>query len=437
MAKDLPIWIEEPRSRKKADLLARNLFKVGRQQVVLSEITSIHDVKQQLKKIREYARDNLNQLTEELKANLSQRYPQIKILSAVDDAKAIEYIIGISDGIDSISINNSSVVSRELKPGLIANGFKVFNSYLNEFEVKERTIIDYWDLPCLLENGLMGSFSISTRMAGLNHSNATDAEVKKYLSVLGVNAVSADDGTVFFLQHFSNIQKDLMQAKKVVFVISLDKIVRNKEEATFVTESMGIFGMESILLGIQPKVNETPSIAEQPLMAVDKKRELHIIILDNGRTDLLKSQYKDLLLCIGCRGCNRHCPIRYSFSDVGHPWSPRNYLGELLDSKSGSIDACLHCESCRLDCPLDIDLPTMMWWAKINYINKHGKPFRHRILGRPERLARLGAFWAPFTNYLMKIRLLRILMELLMGIDRNANLPTFHRLTFKKWFNQQ
>ena len=281
MAKDLPIWIEEPRSRKKADLLARNLFKIGRQQVLPSETTSVHDVKQQLKKIREYARDNLNQLTEELKANLSQRYPQIKILSAVDDAKAIEYIIGISDGIDSISINNSSVVSRELKPGLIANGFKVFNSYLNEFEVKERTIIDYWDLPCLLENELMGSFSISTRMAGLNHSNATDAEVKKYLSVLGVNAVSADDGTVFFLQHFSNIQKDLMQAEKVVFVISLDKIVRNKEEAAIVTESMGIFGMESILLGIQPKESETPSIAEQPLMAVDKKRELHIIILDS------------------------------------------------------------------------------------------------------------------------------------------------------------
>jgi L-lactate utilization protein LutB len=437
MAKDLPIWIEEPKARKKADLLAQNLFKVGRQQVLLSKTTSIHDVKQQLKRIREYARDNLNQLTEELKVNLSQRYPQVKIKSAVDDAEAIKYIVGISDGMDTISTNNSSVISRELKPGLIAEGFKVVNSYLSEFDVNEKTILDYWDLPCLLENELMGSFDISIRMEGLDRSHVPKAEVKKYLAVLGVNAVSAEDGTVFFLEHFANIYRDLKQAERVILVISLDKIVRSKEEAAFVTECMGIFGMESILLGIGPKVSETPPLAELPLLPGDDTRELHIIILDNGRTNLLKTQFQDLLLCIGCRGCNRHCPIRYSFSDARYPWSPRNYLGEFLDGRSGSIDACLHCEGCRVDCPLDIDLPALMWSAKSDRITKHGKPFHRRILGRPELLVRFGTTIAPLANSLMNIKLVRMLMELTLGIDRKANLPKFHRLTFRKWYNKQ
>jgi len=49
----------------------------------------------------------------------------------------------------------------------------------------------------------------------------------------GVNAVSADDGTIIFLEHFSNILKDIRQAGKVVLVIGLDKIVPTRADAVF------------------------------------------------------------------------------------------------------------------------------------------------------------------------------------------------------------
>lgn len=436
MNKGLPIWILEPELAEKRDLSARKLFEGGQKASLVPEILSIDVIKQQLREVREYARNNINSLAEELKTNLSQKYPQVRVKLAFDNIEAVRYITEISDGIDTISTNNSSIVNQELKPALITNGFTVINSYLDEFNVEERKILDYWDLPRLFDKNLTGTFDVSIKMAGIDQPGVDDTEIKKYLAVLGVNAVSAEDNTVFFLQHFSNIYKDLKQAKKVILVIGLDKMVKSRQDAVLQTKCMGIFGMETVLLGIQPKPGKTPAIAELSLPSGEKDRELHIIILDNGRTNLLQGKFKDLFLCIGCQACNKHCPIRHSFSNVDYIWTARNYLTHFLYGINSSIDICLHCEACRLECPLDIDLPYLMWQAKADYIGKYGRPLKHRILGSPELLARLGSFFGSIANWMMGIKLVRVPMEIVTGIDRRTNLPIFHFQTFRKWFNK-
>jgi ferredoxin len=378
----------------------------------------------------------MNALAGQLTAHLVRRYPQLSVVSAADAREAAAYISSISQGVRTLSINNSSVVIRELKPGLTGNGFTVINSYRNEFSVTERTIRDYWDLPSLLgtDDTLTDSFDVSISMAGLEEPRAGAAEVKRYLALLGVNAVSAEDGSVFFLEHFTNIHRDLTEAQKVILVIGLDKIAATREDAQFVTQCMGIFGMESVLLGIQPEEAVLPSIAELSLPPADSGRELHIILLDNGRANLLKTKYESLLLCIGCRACNRRCPIRYAFGDAGYLWTPKNYLHGFLDGRVTSLDTCLHCEACRAECPLDIDLPGLMWAAKEDYISRNRRPLYHRILGSPELLARIGTLTAPLANRIKNIGPARVLMEYMVGIDRSANLPDFNFQTFRKWF---
>lgn len=430
MSIDLPIWIMEPEPVVNRLVTARILAREGKKPLLVPEIVSIGDIKQQLKKIREYTRSNINSLVKEVKTNLRQKYPKVKVISAADHIEAARYIDQISDGIKVISTNNSSTVNNEMKPELLTNGFTIINSYLDEFEVTKREIFDYWDLPDLLNKNLRGTFDISTKMAGL-----TDGENKKYLAVLGVNAISAEDSTIFFLQHFSNIHNDLRQANKVVLVAGLDKIVQTRQDAAFQTRCMSIFGLENVLLEIEPKPSKSPSIAELSPPLADEERELHLILLDNGRSKILQSDYTDLFLCIGCRACNQHCPVQHSFK-VDYIWTPRTYLNQLLYDTSRFDDVCLHCEACRIDCPVDIDLPLFMWRAKIDHISQHRRSLKHIILGMPEVLARLGTLFAPFSNWMMRLKLLRIPMEIMIGIDRRTILPTFHHRTFRKWFKQ-
>ena len=378
MNKGLPIWILEPEVTEKRDLSARKLIEGGQKRALIPETVSVDDIKQQLKEIRQYSRDNINSLVEELKANLSQKYPQVTIKSASDSIEAVRYITEISDGINTISINNSRAVTQELKPGLIANGFTVIEPYFDEFDVQGKKRINYWELPRFLDENLTGTFEVSIKMAGVDSSGG--AETKKYLTLLGVNAVSAEDSTVFFLQHFHNIHNDLRQAKKIILVIGLDKIAKNKADAIFQTKCMGIFGMENILLGIQPKPDKTLSIADIPSLTGDKDRELHLILLDNDRTSMLQSQFKDFFLCIDCRSCTGSCPANLS----GKPLSPKELIfnfkkylpqvgPELLQGKAekfptsagdavtgGTITpdeiwSCTTCQACQEVCPVQIE----------------------------------------------------------------------------------
>jgi len=85
---------------------------------------------------------------------------------------------------------------------------------------------------------------------------------------------------------------------------------------------------------------------------------------------------------------------------------------------------------------VDIDLPLLMWQAKIDYISKHGRSLKHKILGMAEMLAKLGTAFAPLGNWTMRIKLARIPMEIITGIDRRTNLPMFHLQPFRKWFKK-
>ena len=426
MSNGLPIWIVEPDQTEKREDYAGRVSLKAHPSPDVSQTLTVEDLKARIKKVRQDARDDIKPLIARLEATLRERYPNVKVTSPFDYKQAVSYIGQNAGGSRVVSTNNSVSV-QELKPGLNEAGFSLINSYRHEFTVAEKKVGDYFDLPRLLDKGLKSTFDVVMRMDGL-----PNVESKKYLALLGVNAVSAEDGTVFFLEHFANINKDLVKANRVFLVIGLDKIVGTRDEALLQTKCMGVFGMENILLGIEPRQTKTPSIEELPLPPAGDPRELHVIILDNGRSNLLGGKFADLFLCIGCRACNKHCPIRHRFVDSEGIWTPKVYLNQFLFGGSKSVDVCLHCEACHVECPVDIDIPYLMWQAKLDYVARHGTSLSHKVLGRPEWLAKLGTAAGPLSNWMMHQKVVRVPMEKAIGIDRRTTLPEFHFRTFRR-----
>lgn len=423
---NVSILIIEPEQTEKLELAALRFSRGGQRAAHIPPAVPVSELKQRIRQIRETARDDIDSLLPKLEAALRKRFPEARLHDSADASDAVDYVTRTAGAVRAISTNNSVAV-HELRPGLLANGFEVINSYHNEFRVSERKLLDYWDLPRLLDKDIESSFGVALAMEALPRS-----EAKQYVALLGVNAVSAEDGTVVFLEHFSNIKKDLDRAGKVVLVVGLDKVVPTRAEAMFQAQCMGVFGTENIVLGIEPLPATTKSIDELELPSADGHRELHIVILDNGRRRMIDGKFRDLFLCIGCRACNKHCPIRHAFHAHDYIWTPKTYLTRFLSATEESVDVCLHCEACRLECPVDIDLPGLMWQAKLDLAARRGTSVSHKILGRPELLAKLGTTVAPLSNWAMRQNLVRIPMERVTGIDRRTTLPVFHVRTFKK-----
>lgn len=381
MNEALPIWILEPDPAEKWALWSSRFTQPTAKSDLVTDYTSIDDIKQQLKNVREYTRDNLGALVEELKSSLSQRYPGVSIKPASDSTEALDYIAAVSEGIKTVSLNNSRSVTQELKPGLVSGGYTVIESYFDEFEFKDkdRKSLEYWELPHAVDNEQKGTFDISIKMTGLPSGSVAGA--KNYIAVLGVNAISASDGTVFFLQHFRNIYNDLCQARKIVLVVGLDKIARDRESAAFQARCMGMFGAETVILGIQPKPADMPTVAELPFLPGDSERELHVILLDNNRAGLQQSQFKDFLMCIGCRACSGSCPAYLSGKSLSPKEIVHNLKGQLsevgfeqlmqegatespppspekgrpsTEISEDEIWACTTCRACQQVCPVQL-----------------------------------------------------------------------------------
>lgn len=401
---------------------------------------NIDALKERLQAIRREARDNHTPLLATLKTTLS-RYGKVRVTQAGDAREAASYIRDIAAGINIVSLNKSNVVVNELRPELNKAGFTSYLRYFREFqhfedETFQKQVKDYWSLPGMHGRGLVESFEAQQTISfGSSGSSGNARAARNYLAILGVNAISADDGAVFFLQHMSNISKDLEQAKKVILIVSLEKILKDEEEALFHTRCMGIFGLESILLDLMPKEAEKFDFDSLPALRDNPELELHVIILDNGRSRLLRTDYEDLFHCIDCRACARQCPIgQHGAMDANMVYSPKNYLLGFLQGWLPTIEVCLHCGRCQVECPVDIDIPTLIWKAQFEHYAKQARSLKKRMLDDPELLARLGSLSAPLSNWLTNLYITKFFMQLFTGVDRNAHLPTFHRITFKGWF---
>lgn len=100
---------------------------------------------------------------------------------------------------------------------------------------------------------------------------------------------------------------------------------------------------------------------------LDGPEEFHIVLVDNGRTRMLKEGMKEMLRCIRCGACMNHCVV---FRQVGghayggvYPGPMGAVLTPVFDGLKESRDlphACTMNGRCQEVCPVHIPLPTLL-----------------------------------------------------------------------------
>ena len=100
---------------------------------------------------------------------------------------------------------------------------------------------------------------------------------------------------------------------------------------------------------------------------IDGPLETHFVLLDNERSNILPSDYREILECIRCGACLNHCPI---YTSVGghaygsvYPGPMGSVLTPLLTSLEQSHllpNACTSCGRCAEVCPANIPLPDFL-----------------------------------------------------------------------------
>jgi L-lactate dehydrogenase complex protein LldF len=422
----MPVLLMEPASQTKRRHLSETLRTPERQPGL-----TLEDVLQRLQEIRSHSLAHLDIAVAEL-ATGPWSGMGVDVTLALDTKEAIDTILRIS-GNTEIAVNRSSVVANELLPGLTASGRDVTLSYPQEFAAFESDPFEYWQLPRMMLESRFRSFET---LVDLSASRTTSIErhgAQNLTALLGVNAISVD-GTILMLQHMQNIRKVFEQAKDIIFVAGIDKIVRSADDAIFQTQCMAVFGSEVLPLSFGAKRNLSGGEERPSQTSFDASAGgIHLILLDNGRSQIMRSPYRELLACIDCRACAKGCPGSRFFREDA-TWSPKEYLYFYLLGKNRSLDRCLQCKTCQGNCPLRIEIPGMITGAKVGLLKTRRPPLADMVLSRGGAMEKWGSRVAPLANLMFRTRALRRLGDAALGISYQRRLPPMSRQSFARWY---
>lgn len=114
-------------------------------------------------------------------------------------------------------------------------------------------------------------------------------------------------------------------------------------------------------------------------------QEMHVVIVDNGRSSRLGEPYYEVLKCIRCGACMNTCPV---FRRTGGLSYQAPYMGPIGIILEPSYDlnryarlpySCTHCGSCGNVCPVKIPIPDLIFFWRNEVVSRHKDELIHHL----------------------------------------------------------
>jgi len=146
-------------------------------------------------------------------------------------------------------------------------------------------------------------------------------------------------------------------------------------------------------------------------------------------------------ICHSCRMCFKYCdsfPTLFSLLD-------QKYDGDVHRLSEADVravmDGCFQCKLCEVQCPytprdgheFQLDFPKLVHRYDAVHLRERGRTLGERMLGNPDRAAKLARASLGLANVANRARPLRVLMEKAVGIHRDKLLPDFAAQPFDAW----
>lgn len=229
-----------------------------------------------------------------------------------------------------------------------------------------------------------------------------DADV----GITGANFLVADTGTNIIVTNEGNGDLSSTLPRIHIVIASIEKVVPTLEDASVMLRllSRSATGQE---ITAYTSFFSGPRRAED----LDGPDEYHLVVLDNGRSEMFSNEFQPMLRCIRCGACLNHCPVYNNIGGHAYGWVYPGPMGSVLTplmigmQKSHNLpNASTFCGRCQEVCPMSIPLPSLLRHHREQQFNSRSvSPLAKFILKSWAWLAR-------------KPRLYRLCMDISMSL---------------------
>ena len=193
------------------------------------------------------------------------------------------------------------------------------------------------------------------------------------VGITGANFLIAETGSSVIVTNEGNGDLTQTLTKAHIVLASLEKVVPTLEDTATILRLLA-----RSATGQEFSTYTTFSTGPRRAEDTDGPGEYHVILLDNGRSAMLGTEFQDMLRCIRCSACLNHCPVYSAVGGHAYGWVYPGPMGSVLTPNLIGIQEAGHlpnastfCGRCESVCPMKIPLPKMMrHWREREYAQK-------------------------------------------------------------------
>lgn len=241
------------------------------------------------------------------------------------------------------------------------------------------------------------------------------------VGITGANLLIAETGSSVIVTNEGNGDLTQTLPRLHIVVASIEKLVPTLEDA-------------AVILRLLARSATGQEITTYTTFATGPRRDrdpdgpgaYHVVLLDNGRSEMLGNEFADMLRCIRCGACLNHCPVYGVIGGHAYGSVYPGPMGAVLTPQLVGIDhardlpqASSFCGRCEAVCPMEIPLPDMMRTWRERDLARSNAPFFERLT------LRLWAYAAkrPRLYHALASMLARFMARRARGSGRLSRFP--------------
>jgi L-lactate dehydrogenase complex protein LldF len=345
------------------------------------------------KQIKEHTLAHLDRYLEELDASVRRVGGQVHWAANAEEARHIVTAIARQTNSKRV-VKSKSMTSEEihLNPALEAAGIEVTETDFGEFILQiagERP--SHLVAPAVHHTRESVARVLSTYVG---HALADDAQSlalagrrilrAKFqaadLGITGVNFAVAETGTIVLVTNEGNGRFTTTCPRVHVALMGIEKVIPRLVDLPVFLKLLARAATGQTL-----SVYTTLITGPRRPRELDGPEEFHLVILDNGRSKVLATPFRESLQCIRCGACLNACPVYRRIGGHAYGNVYAGPIGSILTPLYDSLTANPHlpqasslCGACQAACPVQINIPHML--IGLREMQHRAKPHRWESL---------------------------------------------------------
>lgn len=384
-----------------------------RRDATVGVIADWEEMRRAASQIKEHTLANLADYLEQLEANLTKRGVHVHWAADAEEHNRIVYSIMREHGVKVITKGKSMLMDEcGMTPYLEQRGIEVYEADLGE-RIQQ---LDHQRASHIVMPAIHKLRSDVSRLFARTLGSNPDNDDPKYLNsvmresmrpnyrradagMTGVNFAVAETGALVVCTNEGNADISACVPPLHVASMGIEKVIPRASDLP-----LFIRMLSRSALGLSITQYTSHFLAPRP------GSEMHVVLVDNGRSTRLAEEYRGVLKCIRCGACMNTCPVFRRTSGLSYDAPYMGPIGIVLEPSYDKYHyarlpySCTHCASCGDVCPVKVPIPDLVLYWRRKVVEAHDDQMMHRleedaaaaVLGTPATLTaaeRVG-LWA-------------------------------------------